>query len=317
MRKFWALLFGVVLLACFVLTAVSPWFGWWLPVNVASYGGEVDRLFYVILGVTAFFFVLTEGILVYNMFKFEAEPGQRAEFSHGHHRLEMIWTVIPGVLLFLLAVVQISVWADIKYPSHLIEQFDSGKGEDYLQMEVVTRQWEFRMRYPSPERLEGWKDKAKAKFDFENRLPAHRDDVHVVNDVHTWKGQKVIVYLKTRDVNHAFFIPALRVKQDATSGRVIPLWFEATESNVMYDPRTNVWHGGWRMDGPGKWTQDKEYDWDLVCTHYCGSRHSLMRGKFYVHPTKEDFVHWLRHAQKDSLRTEPEKVDNKVAAVTN
>ena len=62
-----------------------------------------------------------------------------------------------------ISVVQISVWADIKYPSHLIEQFEAGKGEDYLQMEVTTRQWEFRVRYPSPERLANWSDKADRK----------------------------------------------------------------------------------------------------------------------------------------------------------
>jgi cytochrome c oxidase subunit 2 len=306
MRKFWPLLFGVVLAGAFILTAISPMMGWWIPRNVASYGGEIDMLFYVILGVTAFFFVLTEAILVVNMYKYEAEPGRKAEFTHGHHRLEMIWTIVPGVLLFLLAVVQINVWAQIKYPSHLIDQFETGKGEEYLQMEVTTRQWEFRMRYPSPDRLEGWKDKAKAKADFEQRLPPQRDDVYTVNDVHTWKNQKVIVYLKTRDVNHAFFVPVLRVKQDALPGRTIPLWFEAMESNVKRS--SDQW-----VDGNG--TGDPEFVWDLVCTHYCGSRHSLMRGKLYVHPTKEDFVAWLKNEQKNSLRTEPEKAAEKVAAV--
>lgn len=298
MRKFWPLLFGIVVAGAFILTAISPWMGWWIPRNVASYGGEVDMLFYVILGVTAFFFVLTEAILVVNMFKYEAEPGRKSQFTHGHHRLEMVWTIIPGVLLFLLAVVQIHVWADIKYPSHLIEQFDAGKGQDYLQMEVTTRQWEYRVRYPSPERFEGWADKGKAKADFEQRLPAQRDDVYGVNEIHTWKGQKVIVYLKTKDVNHAFFVPVLRVKQDSLPGRTIPLWFEAMESNTKRVG--DQWH-----DGNG--TNDPEFVWDLVCTHYCGSRHSLMRGKVYVHPTKEDFLDWLKHEQKNSLRTEPEQ----------
>jgi cytochrome c oxidase subunit 2 len=302
MQKFWPLLFGAVLAGSFVLTAVSPLFNWWLPMGVASYSREVDVLFYVILAVTAFFFVLTEGILVYTMFRYSADPGRKAEYSHGHHRLEMIWTVVPGILLFLLAVVQISVWADIKYPSHLKQQFEAGKGEDYLQMEIVTRQWEFRIRYPSPERLEGWKDKAKAKEDFEKRLPPQRDDVYVVNDIHAWKGQKVIAYLKTRDVNHAVFVPVLRLKQDATPGRTIPIWFEATESNTKR--QGDQWVGGFKPDG----TADKEYDWDLVCTHYCGTRHSLMRGKFFVHPDKADFMAWLKNEQANVLRTQPEKV---------
>jgi cytochrome c oxidase subunit 2 len=169
----------------------------------------------------------------------------------------------------------------------------------------MTRQWEFRIRYPSPERMEGWKNRASAKADFEQRLPARRDDVHVVNDVHTWVGQKVIIYLKSRDVNHAFFVPVLRVKQDSMPGRTIPLWFQATESNTAR--RGDEW-----VDGKGQ--NDRNFVWDLVCTHYCGTRHSLMRGKLYVHPTKDDFLAWLKQEQKNTLRTEPEKAPEKVAA---
>ncbi|MBX7103454.1 MAG: hypothetical protein K1X57_05210, partial [Gemmataceae bacterium] len=43
---------------------------------------------------------------------------------------------------------------------------------------------------------------------------------------------------------------------------------------------------------------DREYDFDILCTQYCGTRHSLMRGKLYVHPTKEDFLAWLAQAEK-------------------
>jgi cytochrome c oxidase subunit 2 len=299
MRYFWGVLFGVVLLAAFLLTALAPLFGWWLPRGVSTYSGHIDLLYYWILGVTGFFFVLTEAMLVYNMIRFAGAPGRKAEFSHGNHRLEMLWTVIPGVILFLLAVLQINVWADIKYPSHLQVKFDENP-EQYLQMEVTTRQWEFRIRYPSPERIASWSNKSQAKADYDYRLPERRDDIHAVNDIHTWKGQKVLVYLKTRDVNHAIFIPAIRVKQDSLSGRTIPLWFEATESNTKRVG--NEWHDGYR-DGTA---EDRSYIWDMVCTHYCGTRHSLMRGKLYVHPTKDDFLAWLKTSQEDSHRRQPE-----------
>jgi cytochrome c oxidase subunit 2 len=298
MRHFWGLLFGVVLLAAFLLTALAPLFGWWLPRGVSTYSGQIDLLYYWILGVTGFFFVLTEAILVYNMIRFAGGPGRKSEFSHGNHRLEMLWTVIPGVILFLLAVLQINVWADIKYPSHLQVKFDENP-EQFLQMEVTTRQWEFRIRYPSPERIASWSNKSLAKADFDYRLPERRDDIHAVNDIHTWKGQKVLVYLRTRDVNHAIFIPAIRVKQDSLSGRTIPLWFEAAESNTKRVG--NEWFDGYR-DGAA---EDRSFIWDMVCTHYCGTRHSLMRGKLFVHPTKDDFLAWLKTAQEDSHRRQP------------
>jgi cytochrome c oxidase subunit 2 len=291
-----------------VLTAVSPALGWWLPVSAASFSGEIDKLFYLILAVVTVFFVLTEAVLVYNMLRFAAGPGRKSQYVHGNHRLEMLWTVIPGVILFGLAVWQINVWADIKYPSSLVEKFNAGRGEDYLQMEVTTRQWEYRVRYPGLNRLNSWADTARAKEDFERRLPPRWDDVHVVNDVHTWKGQKTLVYLRTRDVGHSFFVPAMRVKQDALPGRTIPLWFQPTESNTRREG--DRWVDGYREDG----TQDSEFVWDLVCTQYCGSRHALMRGKLFVHPSREDFLAWLRQAQQDAHRTGPDRPPDKVVA---
>ncbi len=312
MQKFWGLLFAVVLLAAFLLTAVSPLVGWWLPPGLSSYSGHIDTLFYWILGVTTFFFVLTEAMLVYNMLRFGAKPGQKAEYSHGNHRLEMLWTVVPGVILFLLAILQINVWADIKYPSHMKAMFEKNP-EEFLQMEVTTRQWEYRVRYPSVARLENWaKDKDAATKDYLERLPERRDDVHSVNDIHTWKDAKVVVYLKTRDVGHSFFVPVLRVKQDSMPGRTIPLWFQAAEANTM--PHQGEWIDGARLVGDRWTTNDPSQIYDLVCTQYCGTRHSLMRGKVYVHKDKADFLAWLRAAQANDHRTQPESAPPQPAA---
>jgi cytochrome c oxidase subunit 2 len=165
-----------------------------------------------------------------------------------------------------------------------------------LQMEVTTRQWEYRVRYPSPERIEEWQTKGDAaKSDYERRLPERRDDVFDVNNIHTWKDQTTVVFLRTRDVGHAFFVPVLRVKQDSMPGRTIPLWFQPEESNTEKIKDKDEWRSRSGADG----NEDPAYVWDLVCTQYCGSRHSMMRGKVFVHPTREDFLAWLRTQQKE------------------
>lgn len=292
MKHIWGLLFGIMLLGMFVLTAISPAMKWWLPMPASSYAPDVDWLFYLILWTVTFFYVLTESILVYNMFKFSG-PDRKAQFTHGNHRLEIIWSVIPGAILILLAIIQIRVWADIKYPTHMLASFK--KGDQYLQLGVDARQWEYRLRYPSPKRLGSWANSDAALKDFQQRLPESLDDVHVVNDVHVWKGTKVLMHLKTRDVGHSVFFPNLRLKQDALPGKTIPVWFEATVANTKRDG--DRWVGGF-ADGKGDYNRD--FDFDVVCTQYCGSRHSLMRGKLYVHPTKEDFLAWLAVAEKDS-----------------
>ena len=301
MQKFWGILFGAVMFAALLLFIVSPFIsGWWLPKDISTYGGGIDRLFYLILGTTGFFFVLTEATLVYAMCRYAGGPERRASYFHGNHTLEMVWTVIPGVLLFLLAVVQINVWAEVKFQKNM-----PAPDAKTQQIEVLARQWEWRVRYPSAARMESWKQNPKAAEDFE-RNP-HQDDVHTVNELHVWKGGKepqeqhrVLVHLKTRDVIHSFFLPNLRLKQDALPGKIIPVWFAVTEANTqpVEDPKSH--EKRWVEVGYDSATgevKDPSKIWELACAEFCGARHSLMRGKLYVHENEADFLDWLKHAE--------------------
>src|SRR5262249_5355946 len=156
----------------------------------------IDGLFYLILGITGFFFVLTEAILVYALLRYTARPGHKASYTHGNHKLELIWTVVPGAILLLLAIVQINVWAEVKVQKNM-----PAPDPNTQQMEVVARQWEWRIRYPSAKRMESWVEDPKLAEDFA-RSP-HIDDLHLANEIHVWKGdrapQRVLVHLKTKD----------------------------------------------------------------------------------------------------------------------
>jgi cytochrome c oxidase subunit 2 len=306
MQRFWSILFGAVMTAALLLFIVAPFVsGWWLPKDVSTFGSGIDGLFYLILGITGFFFVFTEGILVYALWRYAGQPGRKASFYHGNHTLEMVWTLVPGVILFLLAIVQINVWADVKFQKNM-----PAPNATTQQIEVVARQWEWRLRYPSEKRMEDWEKDPKLAEDFA-RFP-HQDDVHVVNEIHVWKGGKdpnqqhrVLVHLKTRDVLHSFFLPNLRLKQDALPGKTIPVWFAVTEHNTKPIEDSKSHEKRWVEIGydpaTGK-TKDPDMIWELACAEFCGTRHSLMRGKLYVHENKADFLDWLRQAEKAQNR---------------
>src|SRR5205085_1746240 len=138
-QKGWSFFFGAVLLAELIMLIVSPAMGWWLPENVSTFGGKIDFLFYVILGFTGFFFLLTEAILVFNMYAFAHVPGHKSEYVEGNNRLEMAWTIVPAAILLYIAYVQIETWAEIKYQSRV-------PNPDQV-VQVTARQWEWRMRY--------------------------------------------------------------------------------------------------------------------------------------------------------------------------
>jgi cytochrome c oxidase subunit 2 len=241
----------------------------------------VDGLFYLILAITGVAFIGTEVILVWALWRYPARAGQKSLYTHGHHRLELIWTAIPAVILLFIAFAQVMAWAEIKYQSRMPDP-------DQV-FEVSARQFEWRFRYPAPEVLntmtKDWKGGgAKAAADWE-KMPNY-DDVHVVNQVHTWKGAKVRMYLKTKDVLHSFFLPNLRIKQDALPGKTIPVWYEATEANRRWDKDKE------------QWVDDPDNEWELACAELCGWGHYKMRGRLYVYENEPEFKRWLKQAAK-------------------
>lgn len=293
MQKYWAVFFGVVLLATFLIWFIAPFYGWWVPDVVSTYGPSVDNLFYVILGFTAFFFVLTEVILVYAMWKFTYDPVRRSTYTHGNHLLEMVWTAVPAGILLFIAFAQIGAWANIKYQASM--------PSPDVSIALMARQWEWRMRYTEDnKRFQFTEESKKADAYRAARSWAENpeiDDIHVANEIHCWKGANVKVYLRTQDVLHSFTMPNLRIKQDTLPGKTIAMWFQAVRANTTWDDEKKA------LRPPA----DKADSWEIACQELCGGRHYAMRGKLWVHDTKESYEKWLKHTREQQASRTPEK----------
>lgn len=301
-QKGWGIFFGVVLSASFLSVAISPFVGWWLPANVSSFGPDVDKLYYVILGFTTFFFVLTEALLVYAMCRFAWRPNAKSQYVEGNRQLELLWTIVPAGILLYIAFAQIRTWEWIKYLKQMPvdaserqnNQSDPQAQEVDLVMQITARQWDWTMRYadtPKPNNARAWAE-----------VPAF-DDIYLPDELHCWKGANVRIYLKTNDVLHSLYLPQLRLKQDALPGKTIPMWFNATDYNTVLNETT----------GKCELT-DKSKEWEIACAELCGGGHYRMRGMLYVHQNKEDYLKWLAQAQKEARSRQPEKKPTPVAA---
>lgn len=334
-NKCWSVLFGVVMLACFVSFAISPFVGWWMPQGISTHAGDVDFLFYVILYITTFFFILTIAILVGFMWNYAGTSeikhpvSETAEYPsiikpltnvlHDQHRVEMAWTLVPAAILLYIAFAQVNTWANVKYESHKRSQ-EAGS-PNALQIGVSARQFEWRMRYPSVARFENWlkdKDAAKADFDSFGKMP-HADDVYTVNELHMWQDHQVIVHLSTRDVIHSFNLPNFRVKQDALPGKMIPVWFKTLPEktvkthNCKWDEAKKRYVDGINPD-TGK--EDNAFIYDIACAELCGWGHYRMIGRVYVHKDKADFTQWLIRAEEQYRQRDGnwwEKADARIA----
>jgi cytochrome c oxidase subunit II len=319
-NKLWSVVFGVVMLACAMSFVVAPFVGWWMPLGASSHAESIDFLFYVIYYITAFFFILTEAILVGFLWIYCSTPeGKRpvsegAEttgvlkpltgFLHNQHRVELAWTFVPAVILLYIAFAQVNAWANIKYETRKNATKKEGQASS-MQIGVSARQFEWRMRYPSVERFKKWMDKnqdTKVDFDSFGRVP-QSDDNYVVNELHIWQDHQVIVHLTTRDVIHSFNLPNFRVKQDALPGKMIPVWFRTIDSAV-HATHNCQWDEskGRYIDGINPKTQkpDSDYTYDIACAELCGWGHYRMIGRVYVHKDQEEFLDWLQKAEKSN-----------------
>ena len=177
----------------------------WLPENVSTFGDEIDSLFYLLYYITGAAFLLVTVLMIVFLIVFRQREGRRAVYSHGNTTLEIIWTIIPAVVFIALSFMSVSSWGKIKAEAPPSD----------FQVQVTGKQFNWEILYPG----------ADGKFGTE-------DDYQIDNDMHVPVNKVIHVTLKAKDVIHSFFLPNLRVKQDAVPGRDILVWFESTKAGM-------------------------------------------------------------------------------------
>jgi cytochrome c oxidase subunit II len=180
----------------------------WLPPGASTYAAEIDRLFYIILFITGAIFIIVNVTLIWFVFRYRHREGRRAYHIHGNTRAEVIWTVIPALIVIYIAVASMGPWLRLR-------DYDRFPPAD-LQIAIAAKQFEWNVTYPGPDGRLGTAD------DFTRR-----------NQLHIPVGRVVHVHLTADDVIHSFFVPEFRVKQDAVPGMSIPVWFEATQTGTF------------------------------------------------------------------------------------
>jgi cytochrome c oxidase subunit 2 len=175
---------------------------WWLPENVSTFGAEIDWLFHLIYAITAITGLLVFVALIAFLVIYRDRPGRRARYTHGNTTLEIVWTVVPALILVVLTFLSVPAWSKIKM---------SQPPTDFVVL-VNAKQFNWQVYYPGPD----------GKFGTD-------DDKKFLDEMHVPVNKPIRVILKSQDVIHSFFVPSFRIKQDAVPGREIAAWFDATK----------------------------------------------------------------------------------------
>ena len=234
-----------------------------LPIDISAHGYRIDE---IIGWVHVLMFVLFIGwgaIFIYTMVRFRRRRNPNADprgvRSHASSYFEGAIVVIELVLLFGLSIpFWASAVAQVPEPS------------EAMRVRVISQQFQWNIHYAGPDGVFGRTDPDLVRPQENNHIGLDRDDLFGKDDVMTNNQlnlpieQPVVIELSSLDVVHSFFIPVLRVKQDAVPGLVIPLSFTATET--------------------GKY--------EIACAQLCGIGHAQMRG-FVTLQDPVEFEEWL------------------------
>lgn len=164
----------------------------------------VDDLFDMTVYLATFVFVVVEAALLWAIVKFRGKPDDpEPKQVHGSTVVEIIWTVVPALVLAVVAVPTVrAIFDTAKVPD------SSPDGSKPLQIEVIGHQWWWEFRYPEY-------------------------GIATAGDLHVPKGRTVDLRMKTADVLHAFWVPQFSGKRDVFPNRETRLWFTANATGAF------------------------------------------------------------------------------------
>lgn len=205
MRRFWSFLFLLVPLGGVATFVAAPYFNIWLPRDVSEHGRAIDNLFMFILYLTGAVFIVTQLVLFWFSWKYDAQSNQEpVKFSHGSHALELVWTILPAVTLLFIAIYQMETWAAAKMDAPNIP----------ILAEVTGRQFNWDFRYPGPD----------------GELYTEDDIVRTDGKLFLPVNEEILLNITSADVLHSFFLPNLRMKQDVVPGMNQQMWFKGKKT---------------------------------------------------------------------------------------
>lgn len=230
---------------------------WWFPEGITEHAPALDRQFLLTIVVVGISFTAAQIGLGWMVWKYRdtGSKSDRAVYSHGSNRLEVLWTVITAIVFITLGVMGQSVWASLRL-------HDAPPGS--YSVSVVAQQFQWNFHYAGRDNKFGRTDpqliddSALNFVGLDSSDPASADDA-VTASLVVPVNRPVELRLRSKDVIHNIWVPQLRFKQDLVPGMEIKVHF----------------------------TPKKVGKYELACAELCGQLHFKMKSYMLVLPDEE------------------------------
>jgi cytochrome c oxidase subunit II len=256
---------------------------YFLPEASSIHGRRTDDLFWFSMGILTIPFIIVNFLIFFFSWKYQHKKDHRASFYPENHKLELIWTIIPAIVMALLVFTGWRAWSDIT----------SDAPRDAEVIEITGKQFNWIARYSgvNDNKLGDYNYKL---IDAQNEVGIDLSDENSFDDftnpseMHIPVNRPVLLKIRARDVLHSVFIPHMRVKMDAVPGMPTKFWFVPDKTTA--DMRAEL--------------NDPKFDYEIACTEICGQGHFSMKMRLIVED-EASYKKWCAE-QATFLQTYPE-----------
>lgn len=263
-----------------------------LPSSASVHGDWIDSMFNITTVVALIVVVVTHLALFIFAFMYRYKRNRTAYFFPHSNKLELIWTVIPAIVLTFLVFRGINAW-------NKIFDFESLKDNtEVLRFEATAKQFGWLLRYPGVDGVFGERIIDEEHISQTNELGINWEDKNSLDDFFANElvlvvNKPTIVKLGAQDVLHGFYLPHFRVKMDCVPG--MPTQFMFTPKYTTKEYRAilaekSYWQEINPETGNPKW---QDFEFELACTELCGKSHFAMQ-KIVKVVTQEEYDAWVK-----------------------
>ena len=259
----------------FVVWQMITWNHLLLPPASSVHGNQIDLLMKVSMGLIIVVFFITSPMLFYFAFKYRGKKSNNAYFLSHNNKLEVVWTVVPTIILTALIIFGLKTWDKAMN----VEMTDSTK-----LIEVYAQQYNWTARYSGIDNKLGKANYKLVKGQNTlgvDMLDNNSADDKMAREVHLVVNEPVLLKFRSQDVIHSAFLPHFRVQMNCVPGITTQFGFTPNKTTAQM-----------------KESEGEDFEYVLLCNKICGASHFNMQMKFIVE-TQAEYDIWI--ASQDNL----------------
>lgn len=263
-----------------------------LPQAASEHGDEIDLLWDFNMIIIIAVFVLTNIVLFYFASKYYYKKGNKATFFAHSTKLELIWTIIPAIVLSVIIIYGLRTWHHVTQPVN---------DKDAVVVELYAKQFDWTARYAGKDGKLGTSNykliTAENPLALDTTDAASADDILVKSEFHVPLGKTVSFKFRSRDVIHSAYMPHFRAQMNCVPGMETTFHFKPTITTAEMRKKMN----------------NEKFDFILLCNKICGASHFNMQMNIIVE-TEEEYNAWIAK-QKTFMANKSETVETEKMAM--